>query len=60
MWAAIAKPRRRYMPERVALDRRVHEPLEPGELDDLVELRATSRRRHPEDRAVQVDVLAAR
>ena len=34
-------------PARVALDRRVEEPRDPGELDDLVELRSISRRRMP-------------
>ena len=44
---------------RVALDRRVEEPLDPGELDDLVELASDLGRAHAEDRAVEVDVLAA-
>src|SRR6185295_2097391 len=45
---------------RVALHRRVEEPLDLGERDDLVELRGDLRAAHPEDRAVQEDVLAAR
>ena len=45
---------------RVALDRRVDEPLDPGELDDLVELRLDLAPAHAEDRAVEEDVLAAR
>ena len=46
-------------PARVPLDRRVDEPLDLGELDDLVELRVDLAPPHAEDRAVQVDVLAA-
>ncbi len=43
---------------RVALHRRVEEALDLGELDDLVELAAHLGAAHPEDRAVEVDVLA--
>src|SRR5581483_8044623 len=43
---------------RVVLDRRVDEGREIGELDDLVELRRDLLAREPEDRAVEVDVLA--
>ena len=46
-------------PARVALHRRVDELLDARELDDLVELRCDLAPLHPEDRAVQVDVLAA-
>ena len=45
-------------PARVALDGRVHEALDPGELDDLVEALRDLAALHAEDRAVQVDVLA--
>ena len=44
---------------RVALHRRVHEPLEPGEGDDLVEPLADLASGHPEDRPVEVGVLEA-
>ena len=44
----------------VALDGRVHEPLEAGELDDRVELTSDLAAAHPEDRAVQVGVLESR
>ena len=44
---------------RVALDRRVDEPLDLGELDDLVELALDLAPPHAEDRAVEEDVLAA-
>ena len=47
------------MPLRVALDRRVEEPLDLGEGDDLVELARDLGARHAEDGAVEVDVLAA-
>ena len=43
---------------RVALHRRVDEPLDLGEGDDLVELARDLRAAHAEDRAVEVDVLA--
>ena len=43
---------------RVALHRRVDEPSDAGELDDLVELARDLAPPHPEDRAVQEDVLA--
>ena len=46
-------------PARVALDRRVDEPLDAGELDDLVEAPLDLAALHPEDRTVQVDVLAS-
>ena len=46
-------------PARVALHGRVDEPLDAGELDDLVELALDLPPLHPEDRAVQEDVLAA-
>ncbi len=45
---------------RVALDGRVDELLDPAELDDLVVLRTDLPAPHAEDRAVEVDVLAAR
>ena len=45
---------------RVALHRGVHELLEPGEGDDLVEPGAHLALGHPEDRAVEVGVLDAR
>ena len=44
---------------RVALDGRVDEPLHARELDDVVEPLLDLATLHPEDRAVQVDVLAA-
>ena len=44
---------------RVALDRRVDELLDAGELDDLRELALDLPPLHPEHRAVQEDVLAA-
>ena len=48
-------------PARVPLHRSVEERLDTGEVDDLVELADTiSRLLHPEDRAVQEDVLATR
>ena len=43
---------------RVALDRRVDELLDAGEVDDLVELPRDLAALHAEDRAVQEDVLA--
>ena len=43
----------------VALHRRVEEVLHFGEGDDLIELLPDLRAAHPEDRAVQKDVLAA-
>ena len=46
-------------PARVALHRRVEEPLDLGERDDLVELARDLGAAHAEDRAVQEDVLAA-
>ncbi len=45
---------------RVPLDRRVDELLDLRERDDLVELALDLGAAHPQDRAVQVDVLAAR
>jgi hypothetical protein len=47
-------------PARVALDRRVDEALDVGERDDLVELPLDLLALHPEDRAVEEDVLATR
>ena len=47
-------------PARVALHRRVDEPLDLGEGHDLVELRLDLSPPHSEDGAVQVDVVAAR
>ncbi len=47
-------------PARVALDGRVHEALDAGEVDDRVEALLDLAALHAEDRAVQVDVLAAR
>ena len=47
-------------PTRVALDRRVQEPLDLGELDDLVELAPYLLAAHAEDDAVEEDVLPAR
>ena len=44
---------------RVALDRCVDEPLDAGELDDVVEAPLDLPALHPEDRTVEVDVLAA-
>ena len=44
---------------RVALDRCVDEPLHAGELDDVVEALLDLPALHPEDRPVQVDVLAS-
>ena len=44
---------------RIALHRRVDEPLDAGELDDLVEAPLDLAALHAEDRAVQVDVLTA-
>jgi hypothetical protein len=49
----------RVHPGGVALDRRVDEFLDPGEIDDRVELAGDLAARHPHDRALQVDVLAA-
>ena len=46
-------------PAGVALHRRVEELLDLGEGDDLVELAGDLGLPHPEDRAVEVDVLAA-
>ncbi len=45
---------------RVALDGRVEEALHAREVDDLVEARGDLGAPHAEDRAVEVDVLAAR
>ena len=45
---------------RVVLHRRVDEVLEPGEPDDVVEARVELLLREPEDRAVEVHVVAAR
>ena len=44
---------------RVALDRSVEKALDLGEGDDLVEAAPDLRPAHPEDGAVQIDVLAA-
>src|SRR5438132_7150296 len=44
---------------RVALDRRVHELLDTAELDDLRELPRYLATAHTQNRAVEVDVLAA-
>ena len=40
-------------------DRRIEKPLDLGKSDDLVELLADLRPRHAEDRAVEIDILAA-
>ena len=53
----MANPKRRYMPGRVPLHRRVHELGETGELDDLVEPARDLASAHSEDGAVQVRVL---
>ena len=45
---------------RVALDRRVEEVVDLGKRDDLVEAALDLPLPHPEDRAVEVDVLAPR
>ena len=42
----------------IALDRRVDELLDPGEVDDLVELSPDLGAAHAEDGAVEIDVLA--
>ena len=47
-------------PAGVALDRRVEELLDLGKSNDLVELASDLVRAHAEDRAVEIDVLAAR
>ena len=47
------------MPRRIALHRRVEELLDLGKGDDLVELAPDLGARHAEDRAVEIDVLAA-
>jgi hypothetical protein len=47
-------------PPRIALDRSVHVPLEPCEVDDLVVAPTDLPSLHPENRPVQEDVLAAR
>ena len=57
--AAMAKPSRAFMPGGVALDRRVDELADAGEVDDLVELARDLGALHAHDRALQVDVLAA-
>jgi hypothetical protein len=44
-------------PRRVALDRRVEKPLDPRELDDLVEAPADVHAAHPQERPVDLDVL---
>ena len=44
---------------RVALHRRVEEPTDLAELDDLVELALDLGSRHPQDGAVELDVLAS-
>ena len=44
---------------RIALDRRVDELLDPGELDDGVEVARDLLALHPQDGAVQEDVLAS-
>jgi len=49
----------RVHPRRVALDRRVDELVDAGEVDDGVELPRDLGARHAHDRALQVDVLAA-
>ena len=46
-------------PAGIVLDRGIEEPLDLGEGDDLVELAVDLRLLHPQDRPVQVDVLAA-
>ena len=60
MCAATEKPSRMYMPEEYVRTGRSIEPLELGERDDLVHQLADARAREAVDRAVQVDVLAAR
>src|SRR6516165_12686358 len=47
-------------PARIALDRRVDELLDAREVDDVRELARDLASLHPEDRAVQVDVLPPR
>src|SRR2546423_114666 len=46
-------------PGAVALDRRVEELFDAGEIDDGVELPADLLAAHPQDRAVEIDVLPA-
>ena len=58
-WAATAKRQAHVHAGGVALDRRVEELRDLGELDDVVELAPDLGARHAEDGAVQVDVLAA-
>ena len=55
----MAKPEPRVHAGRVALDRRVDELRDAGEVDDLVELARDLGALHAHDRALQEDVLAA-
>ena len=45
-------------PARIPLHRRVDELLQPGKRNDVVELACDLRPAHPEDRPVEIDVLA--
>src|SRR5258705_13395286 len=47
-------------PRRIKLDGRLGELLKLGERDDLVEFPRNFRAMHSQDRAVEVDILAAR
>ena len=58
-WAATAKASRTYMPLLYRFTGSVEEVLDARELHDGVELARDLALPHPEDRAVQVDVLAA-
>ena len=57
--AAIEKPEAHVHARRVALHRRVDEVADAGELDDAFELVGDLPAPHAEDRAAQIDVLAA-
>src|SRR5439155_17915780 len=46
-------------PARVPLHRRIDEALDPGEVDDFVELPPDFPSLHPQDRAIEEDVLAS-
>src|SRR5580700_1171635 len=45
-------------PRGIAFDWRIEKPLDLGESDDLIELTPYLRAAHPEDRAVEKDILA--
>ena len=57
--AATPNPSRAYIPDEYHLTGRVHELLDAGELDDLVQAACGLREADAQDRALEEDVLAA-